>query len=344
MARRLEPARFSMPAAYLRQVTDHVRGAGVDVARWLARSGLTPATLAATAQDLPLATFQRLILDAIELTREPALGLLVGQRLELQMHGALGYAASSSGSVRQALGILEAFTRTRFALVDVTVEEGRTDARVRFRETLPLGALQRPVLEAVIVTIKQLLTASSMGACRFTAVAFPFAAPPYTSLAAHLFGCPVRYGAAWAGLTIPRAVLDVPLRAADPVALAEAVQICERERERIGSPQTFVGRVQRVLLERQHGFPSLEVTARMLRLTPRTLHRRLVSEGTTFREVLEDVRHRLAVEHLKIRRLSLEEIAATLGYTDFANFRRAFKRWEGMPPTAYRRRHVPTAP
>ena len=63
-----------------------------------------------------------------------------------------------------------------------------------------------------------------------------------------------------------------------------------------------------------------------------------VDKGTTFREVLEDVRHRLAVEHLKIRRLSLEEIAATLGYTDFANFRRAFKRWEAVPPSVYRAR------
>ncbi len=338
MARSPEPARFSMPAAYLRQVAEHVRAAGVDVARWLARAGLAPETLADTAQDLPIATFQQLILDAMELAREPALGLFVGQRLEVQTHGALGYAASSSGSMRQALGILEAFTRTRFALVDVTVEEGRTDVRLRFRETLPLGALQRPVLEAVIVATKQLLAAISMGACRFTSVAFPFPVPPYRSLATQLFGCPVKYGAAWAGLILPRALLDLPLRAADPIALAEAVKICERERERSASNQTFVGRVQRVLLERQHGFPSLEVTARMLRLTPRTLHRRLVDEGTTFREVLEDVRHRLAVEHLKVPRFSLEEIAYTLGYTDFANFRRAFKRWEGMSPTAYRAR------
>ena len=99
MARSLEPARFSMPAAYLRQVAEHVRTSGVDVALWLVRSGLTPETLADTAQDLPLATFQQLILDAMELTREPALGLFVGQRLEVQTHGALGYAASSSGSI-----------------------------------------------------------------------------------------------------------------------------------------------------------------------------------------------------------------------------------------------------
>ena len=47
------------------------------------------------------------------------------------------------------------------------------------------------------------------------------------------------------------------------------------------------------------GFPSLNVTARLSHMTPRTLHRSLIDEGTSFKEILEDVRHRLAVEHLK---------------------------------------------
>ena len=82
-------------------------------------------------------------------------------------------------------------------------------------------------------------------------------------------------------------------------------------------------------------FPSLNVTARLFHLTPRTLHRRLLDEGSSFKEILEQVRH-LAVEYLKAGHLSIEEIAYSLGYTDMANFRRAFKRWEAMPPSRYR--------
>ena len=83
-------------------------------------------------------------------------------------------------------------------------------------------------------------------------------------------------------------------------------------------------------------FPGPNVTARLFHLTPRTLHRRLLEEGTSFKEILEQVRHTLAVEYLKAGHLSIEEIAYTLGYTDMANFRRAFKRWEVMPPSRYR--------
>jgi AraC-like DNA-binding protein len=92
------------------------------------------------------------------------------------------------------------------------------------------------------------------------------------------------------------------------------------------------------MLEKQNGFPSLNVTARLCHMTPRTLHRRLIDEGSAFKEILEDVRHMLAVEHLKSGHLTIQEIAYTLGYTDLANFRRAFKRWEGVPPSAYRAR------
>ena len=80
------------------------------------------------------------------------------------------------------------------------------------------------------------------------------------------------------------------------------------------------------------------MTARLFHLTPRTLHRRLQEEGTSYKEILESVRHKLAVAHLKAGHLSVQEIAYTLGYTDMANFRRAFKRWEGVAPSDYRQK------
>ncbi|WP_394831568.1 AraC family transcriptional regulator [Pendulispora rubella] len=331
-----ELARFSMPVAYLRQVAAQVEALGLDVGVWLMRSGLTAAALDdLELEDLPFDLFRRLIVDAIALSEEPALGLLVGQRLQVQTHGVLGYAAQSSGSLRQALGLFESFTRTRISLVDIEADGRRDETRVRLVERRDLGDVRRPVLEAVNMAAKNILDAISMGTAAIHLVSFPFEAPSYASFAERLFGCRTRYGGAWAGFTIPNRVLDVPLRAADPLAFREAVRTCERELERLATTETFAGRVRRVLLEHQNGFPSLEVTARILHVTPRTMHRRLLDEGTSFREILEDLRHQLAKEHMKAGRFTLQEIAYRLGYTDFANFRRAFKRWEGVAPTVY---------
>ena len=72
----------------------------------------------------------------------------------------------------------------------------------------------------------------------------------------------------------------------------------------------------------------------------RSLRRRLSEEGTSFRQLLEEVRQTLAEELLATGGLTLEEIAERLGYGEVSNFTHAFKRWKGLAPRQYRRRHA----
>ncbi|MFT3927030.1 MAG: AraC family transcriptional regulator [Myxococcales bacterium] len=325
---------FTVPVEYVRPIADQLRSSGVNVEEWLHRNGLArePAHL------LPYPTFRGLVLDALESSREPALGLFVGERLVATTHGMVGFAAINSSTVKGALEIVERFSRLRISLFAISHEIEDSMARVRFDEVLPLGPIQRPLLEAVVLSIKNVLDAATMGACQVHEVAFPFPAPEYAPLAREMFGCKVTYGQDWAGFSAAREVLDAPLKLADPAAFQEAALICQRELEQLTENETLGARVRRLLLEKQHRFPSLTVAARMLHVTPRTLHRRLVDEGTSYRAQLESVRHTLAVEHVSSGHFNMDEIAYRLGYTDLANFRRAFKRWEDVPPSVYRER------
>jgi AraC-like DNA-binding protein len=214
--------------------------------------------------------------------------------------------------------------------------------RIHLAATRPLGDIERPVLEAVLLSMKNVVDTMFMGACPVSLIAFPFDAPDYAALARDLFRCDVEYGQSWAGAAVPHEILDVPLKMADPEAFREAASICQRELDKLTANESMAARVRRLLLEKQNGFPSLQVTARLLHMTPRTLHRRLLDEDTSFHDLLEDVRRTLAVEHVKSGRFGLEEIAYMLGYSDLANFRRAFKRWEAVPPSAYRPSQRPT--
>ncbi|MEO1267299.1 MAG: AraC family transcriptional regulator, partial [Myxococcota bacterium] len=148
----------------------------------------------------------------------------------------------------------------------------------------------------------------------------------------------VRYGQTWAGFTLSPGILDVPLKMADPEAFRVAELLCQHALEALGAEGSHAAKVRRLLLERRNGFPSLTTTARLLHMTPRTLHRRLLAEGTSYREILEDLRYRLAIDHLKSGRSNIDEIAYILGYSDPANFRRAFKRWAQVPPSVFRAR------
>lgn len=330
---------FTLPIHYIRQIAEQIGGMGVDVPQWLRLGGLSEAQLDDPLQTVSFPAFRQLALDALAMTREPALGLLIGNRLMTNTHGMLGFAAMNSVTIRQMLELFERFIRLRISAIAAGYAVHDGEARLVFTETWPLADIRPLVLEAVVLTVKNMLDHVTLGSCQIGYAAFAFKRPEYAALAKGLFKCDVRYGQQWTGFTLPAELLDVRLKMADPAAFQEAAQICQRELEKLAANETMAARVRRHLLEQQNGFPSLGVTARLFHMTPRTLHRRLLEEGTSFQGILEQVRHGLAIEHLNAGGMDLQEIAYSLGYTDIANFRRAFKRWESVPPSEYRMKH-----
>jgi len=328
---------LTQPAAYVREVAERLAEMGVDVPGWLARHGLTPGQLDDATLHMPVPVFRRLIADALQASGEPALGLLVGERLHVHTHGSVGAAVLEGATLRQAIEVFEQFLGLRTPLATVTHELHGGEVRIVVHERVGLGDVRRSVLEAVLLAIKNVIDFVALGLWPVRKVHFPFPDPGYAGLARDILRCPVRYRSAWAGLTVPLVIFEQPLKKTDPAAFRAAARQCERELGRLAERDALQSRLRSLLLDKgTGGFPSLQVTARLLHLTPRTLHRRLVQEGTSFRTVLEDVRHTLALEHLQAGQLTVAEIAGALGYTDLANFRRAFRRWEGAPPSARR--------
>jgi AraC-like DNA-binding protein len=327
---------ITLPIYYLRQIADQLMAMGVDVNAWLQRHELTEADLIDSQVRLRFNVFRDLVEDAIAVSCEPALGLLVGQRLLLNTHGVLGFAAMNSGSIRQFIELFERYTPVRTPMVYFTHQEQEDLLLLQLHESIPLDQIQRPVFEAIILGLKKVLESVTLGASHVRYAAFPFASLGQHMLATDLFKCEVRFDAGWAGFALPLNVVDVPLKMADPATFQDAARFCQKELDKLNSSAKLSAQVQRLMLETQGGFPSLTVTARLFHMTERTLHRRLIDEGTSYKAILESVRHRLATEHVKAGRLSFQEIAYRLGYADIANFRRAFKRWEGRSPSDYR--------
>jgi AraC-like DNA-binding protein len=86
-----------------------------------------------------------------------------------------------------------------------------------------------------------------------------------------------------------------------------------------------------------NSFPDMESVANQLCITSRTLRRKLEAERTSYREILDDVRFRLANEYLLVTKMSIADIATRLGFSDSAHFRRAFKRWTEKSPYQVRK-------
>ncbi|WP_175776461.1 AraC family transcriptional regulator [Burkholderia anthina] len=328
---------FFLQQQYALQISDQLVRMGARLPDWFVQLQRPGANGELTIQDFSFDAFKRLVSEAIEATGEAAFGLLVGERLRIGSHGILGYTITNSVTPRQALELIERFVQVRTSLVSVKLEIAGEHARLVFVEHHPLDNIRQPVMEAIVLTVKNLLDYITKCVSPASFVALPFDVPDYVNLARDLFGCDVRYGLNWAGVAFQVADLDRPLDSGNPRALTEAVRVCQTELANLNRQQALPSRVRRLMFEKVGAFPSQQVTAQLLNMTPRTLHRRLADEGTSYRDIVESVRHTLAVESVRSGKLSLQEIAFLLGYDSLGNFRRAFIRWEGKTPSEFRR-------
>jgi AraC-like DNA-binding protein len=154
-----------------------------------------------------------------------------------------------------------------------------------------------------------------------------------------LIAGPVTFGANSNQIRIPRRELDLPSRGRD----FQLLRLCMMQLERLllrksaGHDVPDLAASVRSLLraQLQHG-SSLEQVARALKLGTRTLRRRLEAAGVSFLELLERVRHEAAIEYLTHSADDIAGIAERVGYGDPSNFRRAFRRWTGQSPAAFR--------
>lgn len=323
-------------ALYLRPIAQQIECSGVSLLSCLHAARLPLDLLDQEAPVISTRQFLALLQEAMARADEPALGLLIGQRLLPETHGLLSLAAMHSGSLRETVAILEAFLSLRTQLVRFRVVNRGRKVLLAITESHPLGVLAAPVLEAILLAVKNLLDAVALGDAGVQSVQFPYSPPVYSALALDLFTCPVHYQRRTAALVLDAAVLDRPLRANQRDAFSAATAACQSALLALADTQSVSADVQRLLIASRGRFPSWSACARLLHRSPRTLHRHLQAEGSSFRELLDQVRTQFAREHLQSGRFTVEQTAGLVGYTDLANFRRAFKRCHGQPPSHVR--------
>ena len=147
---------------------------------------------------------------------------------------------------------------------------------------------------------------------------------------------PVTAGSTWSGLLLSHESLQLPLRRRDPT-LRGVLEAAARGLQPPEGSSDVVSEVRRVLTSRLTGGDMrVQAVARAIGTTVRTLQRRLADAGVSYNEVVESMRRDAAEHYLAGRVLSIGEIAYLLGYSEPAAFHRAFKRWHGVTPAAFR--------
>jgi AraC-like DNA-binding protein len=307
----------------------------VTPAELLAGSNASEASLADPATRLPMATFERLIERARALTGEPGLGFHLGLSMRISAYGYLGFAAMTATTLRDALEIAVRFAPTRTTAIALRLESEGDRAFVVLEEHCEFGSARDVIVLALVVGIWQIGKALT-GRQLHGGADLAFSEPDYFARFATLMPGPVRFGQPRNQLIFDNAILDCPLVLSDPAAERLAREQCERELAAIGPRAEIVASVRARLAREEGGFHPLPKVAKKMHMSVRTLKRKLEAEGTSFSTLVDDERRDKAMALLRRDDRAVEEIAERLGYSDAANFTRAFRRWTGTTPKAFR--------
>ena len=328
-----------------RQVAAHV---GLLIAHSLSLRGVDPRPLCtaigfdiAGADDpaarISLATEQALWESAAVESRDPDFGLHTAESLKPGAFHVLDYAVRSAPTLKVALERLLRYSRLTHEPAIFRMSSGSSTLRIehcfRSDSVLPCRQEAEFTLASIVVIGRQIVDE------RFKPVRVEFmhAKPSETREHARIFGLLPEFSSWVNALEIDRSLLNRELTTADTV-LSRIIQ-GHAEALLNTIPSESVTEELRAALTKllPEGRCTIAAVAPMVRMSQRTLQRKLERENTTFAKVLDDLRHDLGLRYLKEGRVTLAEIAYLLGYSEPSPFHRAFRRWTGSTPQALRK-------
>ena len=171
---------------------------------------------------------------------------------------------------------------------------------------------------------------------RLEQATFSYPAPAHASEYDLLFPCPLVFSAARSSLVFHSRYLSLPLLQ-DERTLKHFLERSPADLlSRPDEGDSLSSQLRRLLSRDRTPWPDLEAVAQHLHISPQTLRRHLREEGTSFQALKDELRRDIAIYHLGRADLSLQEIAEQLGFSEPSAFHRAFKKWTGLTPGAYR--------
>ncbi len=276
----------------------------------------------------------------------PDIALRIGDRAQLTDAGLLGYAVLTSPTIMHASKLTSHALNSSHYLVRTRLSLNEELGRVVFSVVNEAKEFRQELFEMSLLAVwrcTQVILPSGRGAIP-SYVSFNYPEPPHADQYRALFGCPVIFDQAHTVLAWPLAWMHAPI----PTGSAELMRQCTSELEQVLGEgyrgNSIVARVKRSLVEHpQTCLFSLDSTAQLLKIHPRSLRRYLSESNTNFRQVCLEVRMELAQQYLRGTNMPLKAIAYQLGYRYANNFNRAYSDYYGEAPKQLRQRHQAAA-
>src|SRR5499427_4192851 len=315
---------------------------GIDAEPLLLKAGLSRGQLSPESGGISVASQHRFLeLAAIE-TNDPLLGLHVAAEMDLRDAGILFYLAAASATVAEALEHLVRYAGTANEALNL-------DISLHKRETVltvhPIGGHEEPrrqFSEFIALAVMRALNRATNRDFAPSRMTFAHTRNGGLREIHRILRCPVEFAQTTDSWVFPQRVMELQITSGDSHLLhileAHADDLLWERRIATG----LQGLVENQLLGMlPSGRVQIAAVARQLGMSERSFKRHLAHEGTTFGEILDRLRNRIALRYLEDWRMTLQQIAWLLGYSEIGAFNHAFKRWTGTSPG--RARNLPAS-
>ena len=267
----------------------------------------------------------------IELLELPELGLLLGERYNVLQIGVIGFTQYTAPTIRHASVIVKTYEKIISSHVNVSHLFSRNLVTFRFEFSKELGELRRLFVEWELVgyiqAIKELTKDSTILP---VAVRFDFPSPIYADKYHELLQCPVSFDAEFIEISYDVNIFERPIPTSDPAAHRMMLGLCKRLLSKLESEADLVAQCREIIRDKIESNPSIDVVARELGVSKRTLSRRLNIKGMNFKSLVVDTRIHLACHYIKTTSLSLQKTSELCGFTSNSSFSHLFKRKFGI--------------
>jgi len=265
----------------------------------------------------------------------------IGSRLHLSAYGMYGYALMCSPTMREFFDFAVRYQPLATPALrlgwraqgDVAVWEFREIYREVMSNDLRTF-LVRQQMKMTFTHIRDTAGSDNLP----IRVCFGLPRDAYAEQDERELACPCLYDQEAHELHYPIGILDRTPELGNRLTRAMLEETCDRLVGQARLSSGLAGEVYQLLLLAPNRFPSMEAIADQLRLQERTLRRRLAAERTSYGEIVDDVRRKLALEYLQTTRMSADDVAWKVGFSDSANLRRAIRRWTGQTISEIRAR------
>jgi AraC-like DNA-binding protein len=310
---------------------------GVDKETCLLGTGINTQQLADADALITRSQEMRLVENIIlALPTEPALGFKLGLQYSVATFGVWGFALRTSRTLREAMSVAIRYLPLSTAYSQLHLIENQESVGVVVDADNIPAPLRQFLLERDMATSINLLNELSLSGISYSQIELKGPPPSYAEYIKEAFGITPIYNSARNIMYVSKTDANRSLPTYDAQLVHLMKNQCQQQLE-LRQQSGVTGQVRQQILGPLGLIASLEDVSSALAMSPRSLRRKLESEGTSFKQLLDNERQASALQLLKNSDMKLEELAFHLGYTDTASFARAFRRWQACSPGEYRR-------